>query len=319
MNPLLVNAVSSIQLGVEDYTSEDPQRVLSAVRNISAGTLLLFKEKLRQLSPEDSNELLVKSKVAPELQPDGSIVFKGKGKSTVDVQQIRDHFAALGIEVNWNAFDQISKVRNDVEHYHTDVQSHIMKELIAGTFSVIVPFIKKHLNSEPYDLLGAYTWGVLLEVNTIFETERGECEEALAKYNWPHPYIKQVSDAFRCPHCDSPLLKPVDLEANLEDLSFICSSCSQITAHPDIATLALDELLFAEAYIAMTDGGDPPTSSCGTCNYETYVHDEGICVACGEGTFYASCSRCDRTIMNSEDWTEDGLCKPCRYQEHLNT
>jgi hypothetical protein len=47
MNTMLENAVQSVQIGVEDYLSKNSRRALSAVRNVSAGILLLFKEKLR--------------------------------------------------------------------------------------------------------------------------------------------------------------------------------------------------------------------------------------------------------------------------------
>lgn len=56
MNTILDNAIQSIQIGVEDYLalSDDPRRALSAVRDLSADVLLLLKERLRELSPQDS-------------------------------------------------------------------------------------------------------------------------------------------------------------------------------------------------------------------------------------------------------------------------
>ena len=53
---IIQNAIDSIQIGIEDYESADDRRSVSAVRNISAGILLLYKEKLCQLSPEDNND-----------------------------------------------------------------------------------------------------------------------------------------------------------------------------------------------------------------------------------------------------------------------
>jgi hypothetical protein len=47
MDTILENAVQSIQIGVEDYESDDPRRMLSAIRNVTAGILLLFKEKIK--------------------------------------------------------------------------------------------------------------------------------------------------------------------------------------------------------------------------------------------------------------------------------
>ncbi len=51
MKTLFDNAVQSIQLGIEDYQSNDPKRTLSAVRNFYAGTLLLAKETLVSSAP----------------------------------------------------------------------------------------------------------------------------------------------------------------------------------------------------------------------------------------------------------------------------
>jgi hypothetical protein len=41
---ILNNAIESIQIGVEDFRSEDKRRQLSAVRNVVAGILLLYKD-----------------------------------------------------------------------------------------------------------------------------------------------------------------------------------------------------------------------------------------------------------------------------------
>lgn len=89
MNTILANAVQSIQIGIEDYQSSDSRRVLSAVRNVTARMLLLFKEKLRELSPADSDEVLIKQKIQPELDANVAVIFKGYGKKTVDVCKLQ--------------------------------------------------------------------------------------------------------------------------------------------------------------------------------------------------------------------------------------
>src|SRR5262245_27857245 len=101
---LLENAVESIRLGVEDFQSGTHARLISAVRNIHAGILLLYKEALRRMSPEGSNEVLVKAKIVPSLDVDGDVLFVGTGKKTADTQQIRERFDALGIETDWKRF-----------------------------------------------------------------------------------------------------------------------------------------------------------------------------------------------------------------------
>ncbi|WP_263603510.1 hypothetical protein [Chryseobacterium sp. PET-29] len=85
---ILNNAVEAIQIGLEDYMNDDPRRAQSALRNIFAGILLLFKEKLRRMSPENSDEVLIKKDIRPVLNSDNGLLFKGKGDKTVDVAQI---------------------------------------------------------------------------------------------------------------------------------------------------------------------------------------------------------------------------------------
>ena len=82
------NAINAIELGVADYTlsSEDPRRLHSAVRNLFAGILLLFKSKLADLSKND-DESLLKAKIRPTLQGD-AFRWVGEGSKTVDDVQI---------------------------------------------------------------------------------------------------------------------------------------------------------------------------------------------------------------------------------------
>jgi hypothetical protein len=120
---ILNNAVESIQIGVEDFRSPDPRRQLSAVRNVAAGILLLFKEMLRRLSPADDAELLIRTTLLPHQPEDGVLRFRGTGRKTVDVQQIRERFGSLRVDVDWRLFEKISGIRNDMEHYYTAVES----------------------------------------------------------------------------------------------------------------------------------------------------------------------------------------------------
>lgn len=68
---MLDNAVSSIRLGIEDFKTipADDARALSAIRNLSAGLLLMFKVKLQELSPANSNEAFLKQHVTTGRMP----------------------------------------------------------------------------------------------------------------------------------------------------------------------------------------------------------------------------------------------------------
>lgn len=81
---ILKNSIDSIQLGIDDFESNEDKRIISSVRNLYAGILLLFKELLLRLSPSSSNEVLLKTLVLPLKQSNGTIFFKGIGKKTVN-------------------------------------------------------------------------------------------------------------------------------------------------------------------------------------------------------------------------------------------
>lgn len=82
---ILQNAIDSIAIGLEDFESTDNRRIVSSTRNIFAGILLLFKYKLCELSPEGTNEALIKQRVFPTIDTTGAVSWIGKGTKTVHV------------------------------------------------------------------------------------------------------------------------------------------------------------------------------------------------------------------------------------------
>lgn len=154
MDTILANAVQSIQIGIEDYERDkDPRRVLSAIRNIQAGILLLCKEKLRVLSPPDSNEVLIKVFIRPRVV-DGKLTFVGKGHKTLDQQQIIDRFADLGIKVDWAPLNKLTEFRNQLEHYRSSASLDSLREAIAQSARIIHQLVKDVLELDPATLLG---------------------------------------------------------------------------------------------------------------------------------------------------------------------
>jgi hypothetical protein len=99
MNPLLKNAVVSIQLGLEDFASDDERRIISAARNLYSGVLLLCKEVLRQLSPRGSNDILIRTKKKAVKEADGAVKLVGDGKKTIDRFEIEETFKQLQLSI----------------------------------------------------------------------------------------------------------------------------------------------------------------------------------------------------------------------------
>lgn len=299
MNSLLTNAIQSIQIGIEDYRSTDPRRVLSAVRNISAGILLLYKEKLRRLSPPDSNEALIKKKITGQRSADGTVALVGLGKSTVDSREIEDRFKSLHITVDWVLQKKISSIRNNIEHYCSTENVTNIKQLVADSFILIRDFITDQLQQDPLDVLGTETWEVLLETRSVYDKERAECSRAMSNVDWPHSELSRVAACFRCPHCQSDLIKPTSEEVDaLEDYSLLCSSCGCNSSFEDMIEDAVDECYGVEIYIAAKDGGDSPLDMCSTCSRTTFVIAEQYCVACGDSSSGSTriCQLCDEPV-----------------------
>jgi hypothetical protein len=204
---LLQNAIDSIQVGVEDYLMDDSRRYLSAVRNICAGILLLYKEKLKRLSPSHDNEVLIKQFIKPICDEEGNVSFVGDSEKTVDVQTIKKRFISLKIEYNWDRFDEINKLRNNIEHYYTDKSSGAVREVIVTSFLLIRDFISEYLEEEPHSVLGEDCWKMLLETEEVYQAEKKNCKQSFETYGFESQISEHILENIRCPFCHSSLIK----------------------------------------------------------------------------------------------------------------
>lgn len=314
MNTILANAVQSIQIGIEDFQSNDPRRVLSAIRNITAGILLLFKEKLRELSPAGSDEVLIKQRVQPEFDANGNVVFKGDGKKTVDVQQIEERFSSLNIETDWKRFKKVVGIRNDIEHYCTTESTDRLKELIADSFIIVRNFVSSQLGYEPVVLLGEQTWNVLLDVAEVYQRELDECQEATGAIDWDSDAMSEMATYLRCPQCHSALMKPIDPDTgSIYSIEFSCSSCGHVTTVDEMAESALGECFASDIYSAMKDAEPSPIGTCHECGRDAFILQEDMCAACGESLSYYECAICGEAL-GPDDQDGSGLCSYHHYQ-----
>lgn len=312
--------MQSVQIGVEDYLSlsEDPRRALSSVRNISAGIILMFKEKLRVLSPPNSDEALIKQNIQPQLDSSGKVIFCGTGKKTVDVFQIQERFKSLGVKADWKRFEGVIKIRNDIEHYCTAETTARVKELIADAFLVMREFITSELDYEPIDLLGEATWKTLLDVATVYNKELEECEQAMSLIDWGYEGIKSVAEHLRCLNCGSELLKPINPdEPNLALIEFHCSLCADSSLFAELAVSAVEECYGGEMFMSMKDGGEPPLSTCHECGKETFLIHDGVCITCGATLDYKNCSVCGNSL-GTEEQDFNGLCSYHHWQSMMD-
>lgn len=310
---IIQNAIDSIQIGIEDYEDGDDRRSVSAVRNISAGILLLYKEKLCQLSPSDNAELLIKQNIRPIQNESGDIVFEGKGHKTVDVQSIKDRFKSLKVDVDWKRFDEINKLRNELEHYYTAESPDAIREIVAKSFLLIRDFLTEYLNEDPQEILGEEAWTTLLEVNEVYSAEEKFCRDSINAIDWKYDSVKESLEYLRCSQCHSSLIQAPYSDGNYPAINLHCKSCNYDFCFDDVVEQCIDDSLASAAYIEIKDGGESPYDTCPECEKNTFIHDESSCVACNYQMEYSNCETCDEPLSLEEQYNE-GKCSYCEYK-----
>lgn len=276
---LLSNAIESIQVGVEDYLKGDSKRYLSAVRNICAGILLLYKEKLCRLSPSHDKEVLIKKDIKLVDDGTGNVTFRATGKKTVDVQEIKERFSSLKITVDWKKFDELNQLRNYIEHYYTDKSPDAVREVIAKSFILIRDFIRDCLNEEPHQLLGDVCWQALLKTADVYEAEEATCRQSFEDIEFKHQILQEAVEQIRCPSCHSSLIKVRDASEFSISTSLNCGFCNKAFEFGDVMSECLSDC---------KDFSDSEESFayCNNCEYTTQpsvvltTDDEWLCLSC---------------------------------------
>jgi hypothetical protein len=148
VSKLFENAITSIQLGVEDYQENDPRRAISAVRNFYAGVLLLAKETLVKSVPDADLSNLIGAKYKPVPDGNGGVDFVQDGSSTIDFVTIGKRFKDFGLSIDQKALEELNRIRNDVEHLYTQKSGEAVREAISNGFPVVVQLFE-HMNEAP--------------------------------------------------------------------------------------------------------------------------------------------------------------------------
>lgn len=313
MDKLLQNAIHSIEIGIEDYelSTQDERRIISCVRNVFAGILLLFKYKLVKLSPDNSDEVLIKQQVLWVVE-NGSITAKGKGRKTVDVQSIKDRFTSLNISVNWKALDEINLYRNNIEHYYSELNIDNVAEMIAASFPIINDFIRNNLNDNPEDLFSNTTWEKLLSIKDVYDHEKSLCLNKLKNLRFYHDKIFEEISNHKCSECGYGLIT-IDggMGNDADGHIYKCKSCNKTWSYEDLVRECLDEKYQDEWWECRRYGGEEPVVECPFCGGQ-YDCIENICYSCEAEGLDTTCETCGNEISASE-LIHYPLCGYCAY------
>ncbi len=301
---ILKNAVQAIECGIEDFGVGTDARLKSAIRNVHAGVLLLFKEKLSQLSPIDSDEALLKHRVLPEIVG-STIVWKGRGPKTVDVQNIKDRFETLGVIVDWNDFNAINRIRNEIEHYYTTVTAKTIRESLAKSFGIVSSFLAAQLDLDAKSQFSADTWNVFIEVAEVYDREKQSCTSSHSNINAYSDYVADHAEGMSCDDCGSDLIF-VQNGGGAE-----CRSCSKTWDREELIVAIIKEASWGDNFVSFKGGGDPVTTDCPECLEPAFILEEMICAVCGESQ-QSECNRCGVNIP-IEELDGSGYCGYCSH------
>ena len=212
MKELLDNAILSIELGVEDVESGDDRRLLSAIRNLYAGVLLLCKQVLWNASPAGSDGSLIYKDLVPAKQPDGTVLMKPKKahRNTVDRRMIEERFKSLGLDLDWDRLNKLANIRNDAEHLFLKATPTVAREVLASAMPLIERLLVEHLEEEPLGVVDEDVWQKLLENQEVFEAQQTRCRETFDKVDWSSQLAGEAVEHLRCDDCGSTL-SPTDL------------------------------------------------------------------------------------------------------------
>ena len=314
MATILENAANSIALGIEDIQTDDPKRALSAIRNFHAGVVLLGKACL--LSRAESADPAIVLAARHKLVPDGrgNVRIEARGQATIDVGNLEDRFADF--KLNWvtgdakMAFRLLRGMRNAVEHSsHSHSQEDIKKAV--GACYPIVSYFFNLLGKNPADHLGE-SWTFMAEQEQLYSKLIAECLDSLSKLPWVNYLVADAPAA--CTACGLSLLKQSDPEnSDPQMIDALCHGCGATYGTEDFIELLLGHNFFSDAYLAMTQGGEPAWTECPKCERETFVLaiEEPTCFFCG----YApekECRVCGQMLTPSVEADIGGdLCQSC--------
>ena len=315
MNLLLDNAVVSIQLGLEDFASDDERRVVSAARNVYAGVLLLCKEVLRKLSPPNSDDVLIRVRKKALKEADGSVQFVGDGRKTIDRAEIEETFQQLQLAVDLSKLKRLADIRNDIEHMHPSVGPALIQEALADAMPIIRAIIVNELRAEPSEILGAEAWTALLNEARVFKEEQAACRASFDGIDWETEALASALDEFQCPHCASKLLRNDNAAATKpSQLLLVCSKCGMESEPEDVIEAAIGESLAWETHVAAKDGDDPPVENCPECGRGTFITPESRCANCGFSLDGYECAVCNSPLtVDDYRYGDGGLCSYHHY------
>lgn len=322
---ILNNAVSSIQLGIEDYemSRAAPARAISAARNIYSGVLLLFKYKIALLAktPEQAIELIFKPvSILPSIDDTGDIRWSPKpsARDTIDTTMIKARLESLSIYHDWDIVNRLRDSRNALEHLHPTDPTNKIQALIADLFPMLQKFITEELYEAPAALLGQ-SWSKMLETHDFLQSNLSRIELEWIALKLPDSALSLLK-TIECRACSSSLLQPckADVDSGMpitvSDFRYECLACHQTES---LIEMLEESFSLLHEPIFETDAEYELIRECNACYIRMFLIDDGTCHWCGAIDEWPKCQHCCRPVSAHVRYHGGGLCDRCSEEEWL--
>ena len=314
MSKLFENAVASIRMGVEDYSRNEVDRSISAVRNFYAGVLLLAKEVLVRQTKDEKLEAVLGARYKPVPDENGDIAYVQDGVQTIDFNTIAKRFKDFKLTLDASALIDLNRIRNEIEHKFTDQPAEAVQEAIAKAFPVAVDLFRL-ADEDPNEHLGEH-WEKMIETRQLYEAELARCHATTANVNWHTGTIAEAG--LRCTECGSHLVEQLDPENVEQDsLQLRCAACTSTLSVEPVVIEAVEEALGGEAFVRAKDSGeDGPIYDCPECACHTFIDFELTCANCGCKYEASACGACGSPLSMDEvlHGDESDLCSYCSHK-----
>lgn len=313
---ILQNAIDSIQLGVEDYEliAENPKRLVSCVRNLFSGILLLFKSHLVDLSPQGSNDLYIKLKNEEIIDKNGNKVLVGIGKGTINFKGIIDKFGVLNIQVEWTELERVQEYRNNIEHYFSTDNPKAVQAILTHSFNIINAFTRDYLRKDPIELFGENVWSIFIEIENVYQKEKQNCIQYLDANKYINHKILPLIKKNTCRDCGFDLIQPVLKGVDAYKTRYKCLSCFNEIDYEECIQSAVASYVDEQQQRYNSMFASPFKEifcTCPECWKNTYSIDERVCFNC-EHHAKPTCEVCEVNLIGDEISFGHKFCSGCR-------
>jgi hypothetical protein len=160
----------------------------------------------------------------------------------------------------------------------------------------------------------------MLQQEGVFRAEQAACQASFDQIDWGSDALVDAWKEMSCSECGSNLIKnKCNQKCSPIDMILLCSECGHQLSTEDELENAVEQTLYYDDYISMTDGGDSPLDDCLECGKRTFVVKDSRCAICEYSIDEAKCAVC-YTLLTPDDvrYGDNGLCSYHQWSSEKN-